>query len=97
MKPIQLESWSDFPATHFIGELVRQEITEALSVYESVEIDCGGLKGMGPSFADECFGVLFSEHGSAFLRAKLNFKGITEDMKQVIRIVIAQRKGRAVA
>ena len=97
MNPVQISDWGDFPATRFIGELIRAEILRALETESLVVVDFANVSSVGPSFADECFGVLFSENGPDFIKTRLSLVNLSSEVRAMIRFVLAERNARQIA
>ena len=91
MNTIRLADHSDFLATRFLGEIVRREITDMAALHSVVELDFLGVTGVSHSFADECFGILIAENGLDFFKKNLKFRSLNEEIKAILRFVLAER------
>lgn len=89
--------FGDFLKTRFLGERLRSEIATALEDGEEVRIDFSRIAGMSHSFADECFGDLFSEFGADLFRTRLKLGNMDDSVKSVLRLVFADRRSHAAA
>jgi hypothetical protein len=54
-------------------------------------VDFSAVELVTPSFADECFGVLGQRYGRTIFRTRLRLVGVTEDVKHLISVVLANR------
>ncbi len=86
--------FGDFLKTRFLGERLRSGMVAALEDGGEVRIDFSRVSGMAHSFADECFGDLFSEFGADLFRGKVHLSGMNPEVKSVLRLVFADRKSR---
>jgi len=60
-----------------------------------IEIDFSRVSGMTHSFADECFGDLFTEFGADLFRERAHLSGMNSAVKSVLRFVFVDRKSHA--
>lgn len=68
---------------------IRDAIEAHLADGQLVEIDCAGVEAT-QSFMDELVGVIVLERGPRIL-PKLRFKKCSDDMKAIIKFVVADR------
>jgi len=74
----------------------RNRMVNLLDEHASVTVDLSAVELLTPSFADECFGVLGQMYGPKIFRTRLKLTGITDDVKHLISVVLANRlKNRA--
>jgi hypothetical protein len=92
---VSLAVFGDSLGTRFLGEEARKLIDTRLAQGESVLIDFSGITSITHSFADEAFGELVSTLGLDTFRRRTHFAGANEDIKAIIRFVIAERIGHA--
>jgi hypothetical protein len=83
--------FGDTLKTRFLGAQLHERIVTALSAGDAVTVDFSGVKAMGPSFSDECFGTLIIEHGSDLFRTRLHLTAMNEGVKAVLRLVFKDR------
>lgn len=70
-----------------LGESIREKVDAAV---DEVVFDCGGIKTMSPSFADELFGKLAVQENRP---ANLRVANASPDVTSVIRFAIRERQG----
>lgn len=92
-----MNQWGDFLGTRFLGEEARRQINIALSGEPPVLLDFAGVSGVSHSFADEAIGVLAEEVGLDVLRTNVRFLNLNEEIKAVVRFVVAERSSKYVA
>lgn len=68
---------------------LRQELEGLLDQQPHVTIDFTGMNAT-QSFVDELIGVLVYHYGPDFLK-RLSFKGCSDDVRTVIRLVVQER------
>lgn len=69
---------------------LRSEIERLLSQVEELVLDFTGVKSATHSFVDELIGRLVVERGPRVAQ-RLIFKGCSDDIKEMIRFVVAGR------
>jgi hypothetical protein len=98
MKNVAMKQWGDFLGTRFLGEEARRTITNALASGESpVVLDFEGVRGVSHSFADECFGLLAADKGIETFKSVFRFSNLNDEIKTVIRFVVAERIAKRAA
>jgi hypothetical protein len=86
------EQFGDTLKTRFLGGQLHGQLQASLANGSSVTVDFSRVRGLGHSFADECFGVLFAEHGPELFRTRLHLTGMNENVKAVLRLVFTDRR-----
>ncbi len=89
------QQFGDTLKTRFLGGQLHAQLQSCLAGGSSITVDFSGVKGLGHSFADECFGVLFTEHGPELFRTRLHLAGMNENVKAVLRLVFTDRRHTA--
>ncbi|NLT69341.1 MAG: STAS-like domain-containing protein [Verrucomicrobiaceae bacterium] len=84
----------DVLKTRFMGARFRDEIRTLLDRGEDVRIDFSGVGAISHSFADECFGDLFSELGADLFRERVRLAAANEGVRAVLRLVFADRRSK---
>ncbi len=93
MTTINLASdFGDLLKTRFEGDLLRVQIERFLAIEQEIRVDFSGVAGISHSFADECFGTLFSEHGPDLFRTRLHLSGLNDEIKLALRWVFSDRQ-----
>lgn len=87
----------DVLKTRFLGARFRDEIKFLLDRGEEVRIDFSGVGALSHSFADECFGDLFSEFGANLFRERVHLAAANEGVRAVLRLVFADRRSKEAA
>lgn len=91
MKTLFLGAHGNFLASQFAGEVVRDEITRDLHSGKVI-VDFSEVIGIGPSFADECFGEILRERGLKVFGRDLRFTGANQDIRTVVQFVLSERR-----
>ncbi len=97
MTTIAMNQWGDFLGTRFLGEEARRQIADALLSAPPVFLDFSGVNGVSHSFADEAIGVIAGEAGLDALRTNVRFLNLNEEIKAVLRFVVAERLSKHLA
>jgi len=84
----------DVLKTRFMGARFRDEIRALLDCGEEVRVDFSGVGAISHSFADECFGDLFSEFGADLFRERVHLAAANEGVRAVLRLVFADRRSK---
>jgi len=92
-----MHQWGDFLGTRFLGEEARRQINNVLSGEPPVLLDFAGVRGVSHSFADETVGVLVQEIGMDALKANVCFANLNEEIKTILRFVVAERSSKHIA
>ncbi len=79
-----------FLGTRFRARELRGELEAVLEKNNEVVLDFTGMLSATQSSIDELLGVLILKHGPD-LTQRLVFKGCSEDVREVIRFVVATR------
>lgn len=87
----------DVLKTRFMGARFRGEIKVLLDRGEDVRIDFSNVGAISHSFADECFGELFSEFGADLFRERVHLAAANEGVRAVLRLVFADRRSKEAA
>lgn len=87
----------DVLKTRFMGARFRDEIRALLDRGEEVRIDFSGVGAISHSFADECFGDLFSEFGADLFRERVHLAAANDGVRAVLRLVFADRRSKEAA
>jgi hypothetical protein len=78
------------------GVEARKYVLAALKEHDVVELDFQNVHP-SPSFADECVGVLCATIGWSAFRSRVRLMNIPDDSRDLIRHVVAKRRGEATA
>jgi hypothetical protein len=88
---VQVSRHGSFLGTRRLGTKVRAEILEACTDSEQLTIDFSGVDAISHSFADECVGGLLVGLGAEAFKARIRFKGMTEEMNTLLKLVTLRR------
>ena len=82
--------------TRPVGIQARERLIQALTDYDTVEIDFLG-KSLTPSFADECIGRLAATLGIKEFQKRVKMTNVNESTRPLIKHVILARCSAAKA
>jgi anti-anti-sigma regulatory factor len=89
------ELWGADLSGRTLGAIAREELERMVDEGPAtVIIDLTGVEAMSTSFADECFGALVRAM-RAGKSTRLRFIGGNEDVRAVLRSVLARPSGRS--
>lgn len=74
-------------ATRYMGALVREKVTAALQKGD-VTFDFNGVETVSDSFADECYGKLFSKFDQGVIVKRIHFKDASPFVKSIFEKTI---------
>jgi hypothetical protein len=77
------------------GEKLRHEIVARWSAEDPVDVDFENETIASVSFLDEAIAVLFLEHASDYIRARLTTSNLVEGDRRVLNDQVRQRIGEA--
>ena len=97
MRTIPMNQWGEFLGTRFLGEEAQKILKQALAADSEVCLDFDGVRGVSHSFADEAVGVLAQELGLEAFKQCVRFQGLNNEIKTVLRFVVAERVTKHVA
>ena len=97
-RTIDIHKWGEDLSGRALGAVAREELESAVTDGASVLIiDLNGVEAMSTSFADECFGALVRSMRESRRPTPLRFLGGTEDVRAVLRSVLARPADRPTA
>lgn len=91
MEMFRIASWETSLLGRGRGADLRDVILEAAGESPVVRIDFDGVETMSLSFADECFGELFSTLRDRNPESSFHFVGASDDQEARLRQVLARR------
>ena len=87
---------ADFIGGRYVGEVVRQEIEEAINANSTIVIDFSGIKGVTQSFADEAIGILIRAFGIQTVKNHVKVKNANDKIRLVLNWVASYSKKYAI-
>lgn len=89
MKTVHASEITDRFAGRFTGELLRQQIEEALSDGGVCQVDFHGVHLLGLSAADETFREIIEDHGPEIIGTRLLVANANPLVRSALRAALA--------
>lgn len=86
------QQFGDTLKTRFLGAQYRDHLQEMLVSNTEITVNFSGIDGMAHSFADECFGDLYSDFGPEIFRSRIHLVAMNGAVRSVLLLVFADRK-----
>jgi hypothetical protein len=91
IEDIKLNGYGKFLGTRELGTQIRNAIVPKLSHGTTVVIDFNNIEGITNSFADECFGKLIIETGTAPFKEHVKFTNLDPTEKSILNFALMNR------
>jgi len=88
---IRLVEISEYLATGSLGRTTRRRIDEVWESSSQIVCDFSHVLGMTGEYADEAFGKMFLERGSADYINKLRFQNLNDVVQIILKGTLYQR------